>query len=214
MLEIKAHLDQRIREDFKGEIPEKIEIRGADFVLAMMDGAKEQARANADKGTAQLGPDGQSDTIHLNVGTITLTGPQGWEKKANFYNPNGSKMLILYSKIPGAALPCIGVSADKILPGVHSAVEFSRKMKDMMLRSDPPPEITEPQEQIINGHTVSSMEIAIKGTHDIQYRLAWYQFLFQDIIVTLQYHGSDYQLREGAPEFQKVVESLEFKPAP
>jgi hypothetical protein len=76
---------------------------------------------------------------------------------------------------------------------------------------NPDMDISEPKEETVGSYQASYMEIGGKGTHDVAFRFAWYQFLFEGQIVTVQFTGTEYQLKEGLAEFRKVVESLKFQ---
>ena len=107
--------------------------------------------------------------------------------------------------------PSIAITTDKVLPGVTTAVQFSQEMRKRLIQNDSKTEVSEPKEEVINGKGASYMEISGKGTHDVPFRFGWYQFLVQDLIITLQYSDSEYQYREGFADFHKIVESMEIK---
>jgi tetratricopeptide (TPR) repeat protein len=152
--------------------------------------------------------EGERDPIPMPFGAMSIQGPAGWQKSGETVLSNGSKMLIEYTSPATGKIPVIAVSKDRLGPGVTTALEFSQKMRNVMLVGLPSMKISEPVEKTINGQKVSYMEFDAKGMHDIEYRFAWYQFLVKDTIVTLQYMNSDYQFQEGLAVFNAVADSI------
>ncbi|GEM_PF-4525053 len=208
--QVKEYLDETIAKFHNGVAPEKIVVRGADFVLDAVGNVTEQINKGYFK-EVKLGAMNEADSIIFSFGTVFIQGPADWSKKADFRLENGTRALVHYQKFENTEFPSVLVTADALMSGTNSALEYSRKIREMYKGYSPEMDISEPKEDTVGNYQASYMEIGGKGTHDVAFRFAWYQFLFESQIITVQFMGSEYQLKEGFAEFRKVVESLKFQ---
>jgi tetratricopeptide (TPR) repeat protein len=192
------------------EKPELVQISGSDSVLDALDRMKDAAYARQENAEVVLGLPGERDEIRLSFATINLLGPEGWLKKADPLASHGNRALIQYQRREGAMLPMMIVSNDQVMPDTPTALAYSRKVRALLLETDPFLKISEPRQESVKGYPASYMEVMGEGLNGIDFKFGWYQFLLEETIITIQYQDSEHQFQEGLPEFRRMIENLDI----
>jgi len=153
--------------------------------------------------TVLLGKPAEADRMVLTVGYLYLNSPQGWWKQSDGQH-------IIYSPTATTQVPQIIVGLDDA-KGAQTAIEFTQKMRKVLVNSRPDMVISQPQEEVIKGRPVSYMDFTMTTPQGIKMHLAWYQVLIGQTIVTFTYSNTDYQFQDGLKDLRDLVASVQVK---
>lgn len=194
----KEMLDKSSKEKYEGKIPEKINFSGYDSTKALREAVEKE-------GIAFRGSKDKPDTIIFDFGELTLIHPPGWHKQKNIQTTPTDKTLLFYTKYPDRDIPSIAVTKDRPDSSVHKAIDFTRMVKKMFTAQAPTMTIIGPQEITLNGMDVSYIEMQEKR---VGARLAWYQFLIDRMIVTIQLTTTEKDFSIDSQILKRIAQSL------
>ncbi len=161
----------------------------------------------------RLGQNNEPDSLFSTWKTIHVHPPAGWKKETKVNYPGG-QALLQYSRSAQQAIPRILLSVSEFPHGMSSIQEYAQTVKEFMQENSPSEAkvtISEPKLENRAGRNVAYLEFFSEGHNGIKYRFAWYQIPFEKVILTVQYHNTDYQFPEDFLAFQRLVDSLEFQ---
>jgi len=196
--DFKNMLDTAIKQLWGGELPEKVTFGG-------YSSAVEAGRALMKEGRAILGD--KEDRFISETLRFRITGPKGWHKSSDFLTPKGARALMFYTKLKDDPVPMIGITKDDAYPEDKTALDFSKKMKDIFLEQFPNMSFDGPHQITINEKLASRMEFKLAAPKGVLYT-EWYQFLHDGTIITFEYTNWEGQFESEHNIFKEVVNSF------
>ncbi len=152
---------------------------------------------------------GQYSDIFFDFGRLRFKTPKGWRKEMNVKVPPFSTVFIFYSKFADRPVPQIGITKDIPDANIQSAIDFSRQIKKKMEEKKfIGLKVSEPVEKNINGQKASFMEITFQQNQSAS---AWYQFLINGVIISVQYTNTIDQYESDFLALKNLVESIKIE---
>lgn len=144
------------------------------------------------------------DGITLSLAQLYFKPPAGWRKQANVRHPTGVSFLY-YSKNADYSVPLIGVTKDTPGEGVREAIDFSRQVRNEVVRTSPGLTVAEPEATTVAGYPASTFDMA---NEQKKLRTFWYQFLIDGTIISLQFMASSDSFENDVADFKAFAESM------
>lgn len=101
----------------------------------------------------------------------------------------------------------IAITKDAASPDDKTALDFSAKMKGFLYAKYPQMSFDGPYPITLNGEPASRMRFKITGSKG-ELHTEWYQFLHNQIVITLEYTNWKEQFDNEYGNFKQVVDSF------
>lgn len=193
---------QTARDSFwNGEIPEKISWYGYrtanEFILAAQTvGVGMMGGANGEDTDCILTRGGRQ---------ICWTSIPSWFARQNAILSNGTRALLMYTSTENQPVPSIGITVDNVPAGIERAVDYARRVAKAM-KGNEGVTIRGPEEVNVQGFDASLMWLELPQGM----RSAWYQFLFDKQIVSVQLMTTDSKYELHHELLKAFIDSMEI----